>query len=67
VHLHDEQEQVCDGRIWIDVRAREEVALAIARKHAAIARKALFDEASAGGLRDVCGSMGPEQQVDLLL
>jgi predicted thioesterase len=67
VHLHDEQEQVCDGRIWIDVRAREEVALAIARKHAAIARKALFDEASAGGLRDVRGSMGPEQQVDLLL
>ena len=67
VHLHDEQEQVCDGRIWIDVRAREEVALAIARKHAAIARKALFDEASAGGPRDVRGPMGSEQKGDLLL
>lgn len=42
LHLHDDQEQVCDGRVWIVVRARAEVAQAIARKHAAIARRALF-------------------------
>ena len=47
VHLHDEQEQICDGRIWMDVRAREDVARAIARKHAAIVRRELFGAANA--------------------